>query len=103
MTTTIAASSVDALDALPPEIAALLPEGAPELVGVSWVAELLDLDPGTIMYAIRRGKIPALAIPGAGGSVSAHVVRPRDAVRLWGRRVLNRRAKAAARSAENES
>lgn len=96
MSATIAASSVDALDALPADIAALIPEDAPELVGVSWVAEVLDLDPGTIMYAIRRGRLPALAIPGARGTTTAHAVRPRDAARLWGRRVLNRRAKAAA-------
>ncbi|WP_134796650.1 hypothetical protein [Mycobacterium avium] len=104
MTTLLTDRSLDQLDALPPEIAALLPEDAPELVGVSWVAELLELEHGTILYAIRKGKIPALAIPGARGTISAHVVRPRDAVRLWGPMVLRRRARAAAKSAaENES
>lgn len=85
---------VSDLDTLPADIAALIPGDAPELVGVSWVCEQFGIAPGTVMHAIRVGKMPALAIPGARGTTTAHAVRPRNAARLWGRLVLNRRAKS---------
>lgn len=84
------------IDELPADIASLLPDDVPELVGVSWVCEVFDLVPGTVMHSIRAGKLPALVIPGRGGTVTAHAVRPIDAARLWGRLTLNRRAREAA-------
>lgn len=80
-------------DVLPADLAALIPEDAPELVGVGWVSEWLGLTPPTIVGAIKAGRLPYLSIPGGKDKVAAYAVRPVDAARLWGRKILNRRAK----------
>lgn len=80
-------------DALPADLAALIPEDAPELVGVGWVSEWLGLSSPTIVGAIKAGRLPYISIPGGKDKVAAYAVRPRDAARLWGRKVINRRAK----------
>lgn len=78
------------LDELPADLAALIPDGAPELVGVSWISELLSITTQTVIAAIKSDKLPALPIPGNKG-VASYAIRPRDAVRLWGRKTLRRR------------
>lgn len=84
------------MDDLPADLAALIPDDAPDFAGPGWVGEWLGISPQTVAYAIRVGKLPALAIPGARGTVSSWAVRPADAARLWGHRALNRRAREAA-------
>ena len=83
-------------DVLPDDLAALIPDDAPELVGVGWVSEWLGLAPPTIVGAIKTGRLPFISIPGGKDKVAAYAVRPRDAARLWGRKVLTRRAKESA-------
>ena len=80
------------VDPLPAELAELIPDDAPELVAVSWVADHLGITQQAVNAAIKAGRIPSLTIHGSGGIVSARAVRPVDAARLWGNRVLKRRA-----------
>ncbi|MCB1257518.1 MAG: hypothetical protein KDB26_10455 [Microthrixaceae bacterium] len=89
----MSAIAAPSLNRLPDDLAALIPDDAPELVGVGWIADLLGITPQTVTHAIRAGKLPALSIPGAATTI-AYAVRPEDAVRIWGRRVLRRRAAA---------
>lgn len=84
------------MDDLPAELAALIPLNAPDFAGPGWIGEWLRISPQTVAYAIKNGKLPALAIPGARGTVSSWAVRPADAARLWGRRTINRRARETA-------
>lgn len=83
-------TTLASLNTLPPALAALIPDDAPELAGPGWIAELFGVTPQTVAHAIKSGKLPALAIPGAKGTVSSWAIRPEDAVRLWGGRVLKR-------------
>lgn len=75
---------------LPPAIVAAMPEDAPELVGVGWVADVFGIRTGTVIHAIKVGKLPYVAIPGSNGSIAAYAVRPKDAARLWGSRLLKK-------------
>lgn len=78
---------------LPAEIAALIPDDAPDLVGVGWVVEWLGLTSPTIVAAIKDGRLPHLTIPGGKDRVAAYAVRPADCARVWGRKIIARRAR----------
>lgn len=84
------------VETLAPELAALLPDDAPEFAAPGYIAEFLGLTTPTVLYAIRVGRIRALAVPGARGTTATWAVRPTDAVRLWGHKILRRRAQAQA-------
>lgn len=81
---------------LPSDLAALIPDDAPELVGVGWVSEWLGITPPSIVAAIKDGRLPHLSIPGGKDRVAAYAVRPSDCVRVWGRRVIARRSRSDA-------
>lgn len=87
-------SAVIDLDVLSPALAALIPDDAPELVTPGWVYENLGVLPSTVIHAIKTDRLPALTVAGGKGK-PAYGVRPQDAVRLWGQRILSRRARAA--------
>lgn len=83
-------------EALPDDLAALLPAEVPALVAVGWITEHLGITPQSVNAAIRAGRIPSLDIPSVGGTVAVRAVSPIDAVRLWGSRVIRRRERDAA-------
>lgn len=93
---TVALVETQSLDTLPDELAALLPDDVPALVGAGWIAEHFGITPQAVSAAIKAGRIESIAIPGGGG-VAVHALRPYDAVRLWGERVIKRRERAAAK------
>lgn len=82
------------LDVLPADLAALLPDPVPSLVTPGWVADHFDVTTRTVINAIVNGTLPALPIPGGGGKTAVYAVRPRDAVRLWGRKRLRHDSEA---------
>lgn len=79
---------------LPAKLAALVPPDAPPLASVGWIAEMVGITPQAVLYSVRAGRLAALPIPGTKGSVS-YAVRPVDAIRLWGSRMLRERASDA--------
>lgn len=82
--------TISELVGLPPAIAAAMPADAPELVGVGWVVDVFGVSNATVIYSIKSGRLPSVAIPGGGGAIAAYAVRPVDAARLWGRRLLKK-------------
>lgn len=67
----------------------LLPDELPELVSPEWVANVFLLrDKGSVLHAIRTGKLPAVTVVGGGKRAATYAIRPRDAACIWGHRLV---------------
>lgn len=62
----------------------------PRKAPVSWIAAHFGLRPTTVVHAIKNGKLPAEALESASGSTLTFLVRPEDALVIWGHRLTNR-------------
>ncbi|RIR12448.1 hypothetical protein D2E27_13935 [Mycobacteroides abscessus] len=58
------------------------PEGIPELALPSAIAQTKGISSTAVRMAIATGRLPAIALKGAGGRV-IYAIRPEDADRLW--------------------
>lgn len=71
-------------DTLPDHLEHALPPNCPTLVTPAWVSEIFDVPEKAVSDAVANGRVPSIEVCGSGGRVVATVMRPRDAVRLWG-------------------
>lgn len=77
----------------------LLPADTPDEVGVGYIAEIFGIATATVLHRIKTGALPAKPLPCGGGSIT-YIVRPADALLIWGHRL--RRAQASTRAAKSE-
>ena len=56
----------------------------PELVSSAWCAKTFGIAPATVSVAVREGRLPAVKIG------KSYVIRPEDALPLWGHRLARR-------------
>lgn len=66
----------------------ILGADVPETVSASWVARTFGIERPTVVHAITTGKLPSLAETDEKGRILAHVVRPGDALLVWGWRLF---------------
>ncbi|KAA1430077.1 hypothetical protein [Mycolicibacter arupensis] len=70
-------------------LATLLGIDIPEQVAVSWVCKNFRISQRSVFHAIKSGKLPAETVKAANGYILAYIVRPEDALLLWGHRIVN--------------
>lgn len=63
-----------------------VPGEVPELVDSAWVARTFGLTPTAVQTAVRKGYLPAMRVG------KTFVIRPEDAVLLWGWRLVSGKA-----------
>ena len=56
-------------------------------IGVSAVSRLFSIQSNTVLGAIHDGKLPAHRVQSATGRTSMWLIRPRDALLIWGHRL----------------
>ena len=61
----------------------ITPSGVPELALPSAIAQSKGITATAVRMAIATGRLPAIALRGAGGKV-IYAIRPQDADELWG-------------------
>lgn len=59
-------------------------------LSISGVARLFGVKPNTVLGAIHDGKLPARSVKSDTGRTSMWLIRPRDAVLIWGHRLRAR-------------
>ncbi|ADG97365.1 hypothetical protein Srot_0888 [Segniliparus rotundus DSM 44985] len=51
---------------------------------MGYVAALYQFHPGKVLYQIKVGRLPALAVIGGNGRLTAYAIKLADAEHLWG-------------------
>ncbi|MFV8275816.1 MerR family transcriptional regulator [Mycobacteroides abscessus] len=51
------------------------------------IAEVFGLAPGTVLHAVHTGKLPAEQVGTGQRRAAAWLIRPRDALFIWGHRL----------------
>jgi hypothetical protein len=86
----VTATTAEHREGLRAALAALVGCDIPERAPSSWIAAQFGLRPTTVVHAIRAGKLPAESVESTNGSVLTFMVRPEDALVIWGHRLTNR-------------
>lgn len=68
------------------ELSSLLAD-APPVANVGWVSDKFGVVHGTVVHAIKTGKLPATPVADALGVVHTYNIRPLDALLIWGHRL----------------
>lgn len=62
----------------------------PAQVTVSWVSENFHISQTSVQHAIRSGKLVPVSVGTGRGRTPAYLVRPEDALLIWGHRIVSR-------------
>lgn len=60
----------------------------PDQVSSSWVARVFGVNVRSVHAAINAGKLPAQEVRSPEGKVIAFIIKPGDAMLIWGHRLL---------------
>lgn len=74
--------------ALEAALGALIQCPVPERVSTSWISKTFGITQRTVVSAIATGKLPAEEIQSLDGKVIAFIIKPGDAMLIWGHRLL---------------
>lgn len=66
----------------------LLNTDIPDRVTVAWVSQHFGISGTSVRHAIKVGKLPAQSVGGT-ARTTVYLVRPEDALMLWGNRLTN--------------
>lgn len=86
MTATIESPRAELRNAL---AAVLGVDELPEFATAAWICQSFGVADASVYGAIRSGKLPSVQVP-SGGATFIYLVRPEDALVIWGHRLTNR-------------
>lgn len=67
-----------------------LGDGIPQDVTVPWICAAFGVTAKSVRYAIKTGKLPHRRVESMSGGTSLYLIRPEDAMLLWGYRLMPR-------------